>query len=69
MLKRPDPPQDRHRRHRQRVKAGVACAVVEYDAVTVDFLCRTHWLAPSETHDRASIGRAIAALLADSARR
>jgi hypothetical protein len=68
MLERPEPP-DRHRRFRARRRAGKAVASVEYDALIVDLLVRTHWLPPDELHDRDSIGRAIGAMLADAARR
>lgn len=72
MLKRlsdPPPPGDRHRRHRARVKAGIAVAPVEFDATVVNFLVRLAWLPPGETHDRASIGRAISAMVSDAAQR
>jgi len=69
MLKRPDLLPDRFKRFRQRRKAGVAVAPVEYDAAVVDFLVRTHWLPPDELHDRASIGKALSAMVSDAARR
>jgi len=69
MLKRPDPPPDRHRRHRARVKAGRACCTVEVDGEVIDFLVRTAWLSPNEAHDRVVVGSAITRMLAASARR
>jgi hypothetical protein len=65
---RPDPP-DRHKRFRRRRRDGKACAMIEYDASVIDFLVRTHWLQEGEVADRASIGRAIGALIRDAARR
>jgi hypothetical protein len=69
MLKRPDAPRDRHYRFRARQKAGVAVAPVEFDAAVVDFLVRTAWLPPDEISDRSAVGKAIAAMLQDAARR
>ena len=40
MLKRTNPLPDRHARFRARVKAGVACALVEFDASVVDFFVK-----------------------------
>jgi len=69
MLNRPDASRDRHYRFRQRVKAGLACTTVEFDASVVDFLVRTRWLTADELHDRDSIGASITRMLADAARR
>lgn len=70
MLQRPPSGrEDRHRRARKRRRDGIAVAPVEYDATVVDFLVKLAWLPPGEAHDRASIGKAIAAMIADAARR
>jgi hypothetical protein len=71
MLERADPPapRDRHRRFRQRRRAGKAVALVEFDAAVIDLLVRTAWLPPDESHDRDAVGRALAAMVADAARR
>jgi hypothetical protein len=60
---------DRHKRFRRRRKAGIAVATVEFDSSVVDFLVKTRWLAPDESHDRDSIGKALSRMLADAARR
>src|SRR5262245_19064223 len=70
MLKRPDDlPPDRHRRHRQRAKAGRACYVIELDGEGLSFLIRTGWLLEGEADDRQAIGRALSAMVQDAARR
>lgn len=73
MLQRPDradaPGESRRQRYRRRQALGLGIAPVEFDATIVDFLVRTSWLPADETHDRALVGRAIAALIKDSARR
>ena len=68
MLTRPDFP-DRHARHRARAKAGVAVAQVEFDGQILSWLIKLGWLLESEAGDRCAVGRAIGAMVADSARR
>lgn len=70
MLKRPDAPMDnRHRRFRQRRRDGLACYTITIGAAELEFLIRTHWLLDAEACDRSAVGRAIAAMLSDAARR
>ena len=51
------------------MKAGVACALVEFDASVLDLLVKLHWLQEGEASDRDAVGRAIGAMVADAARR
>jgi len=69
MLKRPEPPPDRHKRHRARAKAGRAVYAVELGGEELEFLIRTAWLLESEACDRRLVGAAVSRLLAASARR
>ena len=69
MLERPPSHVARRRRYRQRQRDGRAVAPVEFDAAVVDFLVRTAWLPPDEISDRSAVGKAIAAMLQDAARR
>jgi hypothetical protein len=72
---RPPPPprdrtrRDRHRRHRARQRDGKACYQVELGCDELTFLIRTRWLTESEVTDKACVSRALAAMLADAARR
>jgi hypothetical protein len=61
---------ERHRRHRERIKAGRIIVPVELGAVELDWLISVHWLTPAEADagDARIIGAAIAAGLAASAR-
>jgi len=54
---------------RRRRAAGVMVVPVEIDAAVLDLLITTGWLAELEAGDKAAIGRAIAAMLKDAARR
>jgi hypothetical protein len=60
---------DRHRRFRQRRRAGVAVAQVEYTAEVLDMLVRLHWLLDGEAADRDAVGAALTRMIADAARR
>jgi hypothetical protein len=60
---------DHHARYRARVKAGIACTTVEFDGPVVDMLVKLRWLQEGEACDRQAVGRAIAAMVADAARR
>ena len=52
---------------RRRQRDGIAIAPVPFDGKAVNFLIATHWLDPALADDRAEIGKAIAALIADAA--
>jgi len=71
VLRRPDPsPSElRRRRYRARRAAGRACTTVEYDGDVLAFLIKARWLQECEADDRALVGKAIAAMVADTARR
>ena len=43
--------------------------LVEVDADVLDLLITTRWLAEPEAGDRGAIGRAIAAMITDAAKR
>jgi hypothetical protein len=58
----------RDARHRARVKRGVRVARVEYEGAILDLLLRTEWAAEAELGDANAVGRALAAMLAASAR-
>ena len=58
----------RDQRHRQRLKAGKAVALVEYDGAVLDLLLRTGWAAEAELTDARAVGRAIGAMVADASR-
>jgi hypothetical protein len=58
---------DRKRRRAARVKAGLACCLVEHDHAMLDFLIATHWLAESDADDPAKIGEAVSAMWRKSA--
>jgi hypothetical protein len=49
------------RRYRARVRAGIAVALVEYDADAVDFLVRIGSLTDEEAQDRAKVAAALSA--------
>ncbi len=81
MLKRPQPPpspthRERHRRqrrlqqqrHRQRAREGRAVYPVEIGDEVLTMLISFNWLAECDQHDRAAVGRAIAAMLSDAAK-
>jgi hypothetical protein len=69
VLKRPDHPPDRHARFRARRRDGKACYVVELGGEELQFLIRLHWLNENEASDRAAVGKALGAMVADAARR
>ena len=58
----------RKARWRERQRRGVLVAQVEVSAVGLDLLIATHWLAEVDAGNPAAIGRAISALLEDSAK-
>ncbi|MET4034942.1 MULTISPECIES: hypothetical protein [unclassified Bradyrhizobium] len=62
-------------RYRQRFDAGLITVAVEIDGTdgdVVEMLVASHWLEPvkqGETHDRAEIGKALSAMVAEAAKR
>jgi hypothetical protein len=56
------------RRWRERVDAGKAVALVEYDAEIIEMTVQTAWLPECDAHDRAKVGAAFSRLLKDMAR-
>jgi hypothetical protein len=52
----------------ERREAGRAVARVEYDGAVLDMLVRLGWLVDGAATDGAAVGRAITALIADSAK-
>ena len=69
MLERPPSRTARDRRYRQRQRDGVMTVMIEIDGAVVDMLARLRWLERRDVHERAEIARAIAAMIADAARR
>jgi hypothetical protein len=59
----------RQRTWRARRRDGAAVYPVPADALALNFLIDLGWLGESESGDRREVGRAIAALLEDAARR
>jgi hypothetical protein len=59
----------RQKRYRSRVKHHQRVAPVVYDGEILDLLVTLGWLQERETGDPVQIGKAIAALLSDTARR
>jgi hypothetical protein len=45
------------------------CVMVEVNGEFLDMLVRLHWLRDAEAGDKRMVGRAIAAMLEDAARR
>jgi hypothetical protein len=60
---------ERTRRYRRRQANGRAVYPVEADGDVVGLLIRLHWLDERDASDKAAVGRAIARMLADAARR
>jgi hypothetical protein len=60
---------DRQRRYRQRLRDGEMTVAFQIDAEVIDLLIRSGWLSEAEADNRAAIGRAVSAMLRDSARR
>ncbi len=60
---------ERDRRYRRRLARGVMTVMIEIDAAIIDRLVQWHWLEPRDVHERDEIARAIAAMLADAAKR
>jgi hypothetical protein len=58
----------RDARHRARLKRGVRVARVEFDGAILDLLLRTGWAREEELSDANAVGRALAAMLAETAR-
>ena len=58
---------ERTRRHRARRRDGVAVYQIEAGPEVLDMLVRLGWLADGEAGDVAEVGRAISALIANSA--
>jgi hypothetical protein len=59
---------EEQRRHAARVRAGRRCAIVEYDAWTIDMLMRLSWLSRDAADNAAAIGIAITAMLDEAAK-
>jgi hypothetical protein len=59
----------RQRRYRRRQHDGKVAVTIEVDGEMIELLTRTRWLTEAEADDRAAIGRALAAMLTDAARR
>ena len=57
----------RQRRYRARQRSGVVTAIVELDGEVLDLLVRLQWLQESAVADRRAIGKAISAMLRDTA--
>jgi hypothetical protein len=55
--------------YRRRVAAGRVVIGVELDAAVLDLLVRLRWLDERTANDKAAIGRAVAAMLCETARR
>ena len=74
MLDRPSPPsrraaaRARHKAWRARARRGEAVAPVVVGFDVLHLLIDLGWLGERESADRAEVGRAIAALLADTAK-
>jgi len=69
MLNRPDHVPDRHARYRARQRNGKAVYAVELGGEELDWLIKLQWLQECEASEKAAVGRAIGAMLADAARR
>ena len=59
----------RQRAWRARRRNGAAVYPVQADAAALNFLIDLGWLTETELADRREVGRAIAALIEDAARR
>ena len=59
----------RQRRYRARLRGDQIVAPVIVGHAVVGMLIDLHWITPADSEDRRAIGRAIAALLAEAARR
>jgi hypothetical protein len=57
------------RRYRQRLDAGRMTVAVEIDGDVIEMLINSHWLDAGECHDRRKIGMALAAMVAEAAKR
>ena len=57
------------RNWRARRRNGQACATVLYDGRVLDLLIAGRWLAERDAADRKRVGKAIAAMLADAAKK
>ena len=58
----------RDQRHRQRLKLGTRCYLVEIDCTVFDMMIKLGWLAEREATDKRAVERAIGEMLAASAR-
>jgi hypothetical protein len=63
-----DRPKDRWKRYRSRQRDRLAIAPVTYDAVVIELLIATQWLAERDAADRRKVGLAIGRMLAASAK-
>ncbi len=57
----------RSRRHRERLRAGKACYVIEGDGALLDLLVWAHWIAEEALTDRKAVEAALTAMLLTSA--
>jgi hypothetical protein len=67
-LSRSDRQRAAQRAYRQRQRDGEGIAPVTYTAMIIEFLITTRWLAESDAGDRAAIGKAMSAALAEAAK-
>ena len=58
----------RQRRWKHRIKNHLACTTVEYDGEVLDLLVRLGWLREQDASSPKAVGRAVTALLRQSAR-
>jgi hypothetical protein len=65
----PSPGAARQKAWRARRRNGAAVYPVQADAAALNFLIDLGWLSATESADRREVGRAIAALIEDAARR
>jgi hypothetical protein len=59
---------ERQRRRRARARRGEVIAPVPVCGPILDTLVTLHWLSDADAEDRAAVGRAIHAMLADLAK-
>jgi hypothetical protein len=59
---------ERNRRHRERLRRGQLCVIVQIDGAILDYLQRTRWLNAHDAHDVSKIAQAIKACLELSAK-
>ena len=60
---------ERQRRWKRRARAGLACATVDMTRSMLDLLVQLHWLRESDSASAAAVGRAVAAMWREAAKR